>query len=94
MEHLAHLRIVTTYSFSHPPDTTYFTDIANALTSLPDLQSCEIWGLHWISSRKSFQDGRVWESEPFNNSTYIPANTLLTNGTFLEDLYSDLSFAY
>jgi hypothetical protein len=74
---------------------TYFADIADALTLLPDLQSCEIWGFHWISSRKSFQEqGRVWESESFNNTTYIPANTLLTNGTFLDDLYSDLSFAY
>lgn len=94
MEHLVHLRIVTTYNFSHLPDTTYFSDIADALTSLPDLQSCEIWGLHWISAKKSFHDqGRVWESESFNN-TYIPANTLLTNPSFLDDLYSDFSFAY
>ncbi|PPQ77733.1 hypothetical protein CVT25_011168 [Psilocybe cyanescens] len=94
MEHLTHLRIVTTYNFSDAPDTTYFSNIADALTSLPDLQSCEIWGLHWISSKKSFHDqGRVWESEAFNSS-YIPANNLLTNGTFLDDLYSDFSYAY
>ncbi|KAF8974592.1 hypothetical protein BDZ97DRAFT_1911761 [Flammula alnicola] len=94
MEHLVHLRIVTTYNFTDAPDTTYFANIADALTSLPDLQSCEIWGLHWISSKKSFLDqGRVWESETFNSS-YIPANDLLTNGAFLDDLYSDFSYAY
>ncbi|KAF4619607.1 hypothetical protein D9613_005577 [Agrocybe pediades] len=94
MERLVHLRIVTTYHFSDAPDNMYFANIADALTSLPDLQSCEIWGLHWVSSKKSFHDhGRVWESEAFNPS-YIPPNNLLTNGTFLDDLYSDFSYAY
>ncbi|KDR83355.1 hypothetical protein GALMADRAFT_219188 [Galerina marginata CBS 339.88] len=94
MVHLVHLRIVTTYNFSDAPDTMYFANIADALTSLPDLQSCEIWGLHWVSSKKSFHDqGRVWESESFNSS-YIPPNDLLANGSFLDDLYSDFSYAY
>ncbi|KAF8901712.1 hypothetical protein CPB84DRAFT_1846704 [Gymnopilus junonius] len=94
MEHLVHLRIVTTYNFSDAPETMYFANIADALTSLPDLQSCEIWGLHWVSSKKSFHDqGRVWQSEAFN-SAFVPPNQLLTNGTFLDDLYSDFSYTY
>ncbi|KJA24504.1 hypothetical protein HYPSUDRAFT_183483 [Hypholoma sublateritium FD-334 SS-4] len=91
MAELVHLRIVTTYTFDNLPDSTYFANIKDALTSLPDLQSCEIWGLHWVSSKKSFHDqGRAWESEPFN----LPPNNLLANGAFLDDLHSDLSYAY
>ncbi|KAF8164980.1 hypothetical protein B0H34DRAFT_670936 [Crassisporium funariophilum] len=82
MEHLVHLRIVTTYNFSDAPEITYFTNIANALTSLPDLKTCEIWGLHWVSTKKNFHDEeRVWQSESFNAD-------LLTDNTLLDDLYS------
>ncbi|KAF9534405.1 hypothetical protein CPB83DRAFT_756487 [Crepidotus variabilis] len=88
MEHLVHLRIVTTYNFSDAPDATYFANIADALTSLPDLQTCEIWGLHWISSKKSFYDeSRVWQSEGFNT------NNLMADGNFLDNI-SDLIFPY
>ncbi|KAF9485385.1 hypothetical protein BDN70DRAFT_927630 [Pholiota conissans] len=94
MDRLVHLRIVTTYNFEDAPDTSYFANVADALTSLPDLQSCEIWGVHWISSQKSLHDERkVWESESFNTAPIAP-NNLLTTGAFLEDLYSDFSFAY
>jgi len=67
MDHLVHLRIVTTFNFSEPPDASYFVNISNALKSLPDLRTCEIWGIHWVSSKNDFRDeGTVWESEPFN----------------------------
>jgi len=84
MERLVHLRLVTTYNFSDTPDTTYFANIAEALTSLPDLQGCEIWGLHWISSKKSFHDAS-WQSESFD------ANT---DGNLIDNIYSDLYFPY
>ncbi|KAJ3506235.1 hypothetical protein NLJ89_g6983 [Agrocybe chaxingu] len=82
MGHLVHLRIVTTYNFSDAPDSTYFANIADALTSLQDLQSCEIWGLHWTSTKKSFNDEtKVWQSQSFN------AHSLLTEGNLLDNLY-------
>ena len=61
---------------------TYFANIADALKSLPDLQSCEIWGLHWISSKKSFHDAA------FNS------DNLLTDGNLIDNIYSDLYFPY
>ena len=55
------------------------------LRSLPDLRTCEIWGIHWVSSKNDFHDeGTVWKSELF----YRPdENHLDTN------LYSDFYFA-
>ncbi|KAF8803869.1 hypothetical protein BYT27DRAFT_7171315 [Phlegmacium glaucopus] len=84
MDHLVHLRIVTTFNFSEPPDASYFVNISNALRSLPDLRTCEIWGIHWVSSKNDFHDeGTVWESEPFNGP----------DENHLDNLYSDFYFA-
>jgi len=84
MEHLVHLRIVTTFNFTEPPNASYFVNISNALRSLPDLRTCEIWGIHWVSSKDDLHDeGRVWESEPF----YQP------DENHLDNLYSDFYFA-
>ena len=106
MDHLVHLRIVTTLNFLEPPDAvstysyhtssfflyfshhptlqSYFVNISNALRSLPDLRTCEIWGIHWVSSKNDFHDEEtVWESEPFNRP----------GGDQLENLCPDFYFA-
>ncbi|PPQ72522.1 hypothetical protein CVT24_004828 [Panaeolus cyanescens] len=77
MERLVHLRIVTC-NFSDAPDLAYVSNIADALRSLPDLQTCEIWGIHWVSSQKGFDDeDRVWHSETFNTDDVLNGNTVL-----------------
>jgi len=84
MHYLVHLRIVTTFNFSEPPDASYFVDISNVLRSLSDLRTCEIWGIHWVSSKNDFHDEEtVWESEPFNRP----------DENQLDNLYSDFYFA-
>ena len=102
MNHLVHLRIVTTFNFSEPPDAvsithtnpplyfshlslqSYFVNISNALRSLPDLRTCEIWGIHWVSSKDDLlHEGTVWESEPFNRP----------DENHPDDVHSDFYFA-
>jgi hypothetical protein len=103
MDHLVHLRIVTTINFSEPPpgrddavskvtlfshfshlsSQSYFINVSNALRSLPDLRTCEIWGNHWVSSKNDFHDTSegtaVWELETFNRP----------DENHLDNLYSD-----
>jgi len=105
MNYLVHLRIVTTFNFSEPPDAvstypyytypflyfshhmslqSYFINISNALRSLPDLRTCEIWGIHWFPVKNEFHDeGTVWRSEPFNRP----------DENHLDNHYSDFYFA-
>jgi hypothetical protein len=68
---------------------SYFENITDALTSLPDLQSCEIWGFHWVSSKnhKMYSPTSNWHPPSFNS---IPSTT----NNFLDDLYQDLMFPY
>ncbi|KAF8897295.1 hypothetical protein BD779DRAFT_1490075 [Infundibulicybe gibba] len=64
MPHLVYLHTMTTYHFSGPPDVSFYQDVANVLSSLPDLQAFELCGMHWGSSRKADNDERVWQSKP------------------------------
>ena len=78
--------ILTLFSyFSHHLSLqSYFVNISDALRSLHDLRTCEIWGTHWVSSKNNFHDVEtVWEPEPFNQP----------DENQLENLYSDFYFA-
>lgn len=47
----------------------FYENVANALASLPDLQTFELSGMHWGSSRKANEDtGRIWQSKPLSSS--------------------------
>ncbi|TFK43162.1 hypothetical protein BDQ12DRAFT_709004 [Crucibulum laeve] len=83
MPHLVYLRMMTTYEFADAPDAVFYENIANALTSLPDLKAFELSGMHWGSSQKELNDARVWQSEPLNT------------GFGADDAqFADASFAY
>ena len=77
MKKLQHLRIATTFSVANLPDTvslilknpTFFPsshmisqkNIADVLTLLPDLQTCELWGFHCFQTVN-----KVWHFPSFN----------------------------
>jgi hypothetical protein len=75
LPHLAYLRIMTTYHFTHAPEIGFMDQVANALSTLPDLTAFELSGMHWGSSKRA-DDGskRVWQSAPLSNS-FDPSET-------------------
>ena len=67
---------------------TFYQQIANALTSLPNLRVFELSGMPWGSSLKTAEnEGRVWQSQPLT-STFSTADN-----TSLDDLHPDFFLA-
>ncbi|CAL1702322.1 unnamed protein product [Somion occarium] len=61
------LRVMTTCAFWEAPDLTFYTKIANTLTSLRQLSAFELSGMHWESRPKPItsvtHDGPIVEKE-------------------------------
>lgn len=94
MAHLRHLRVVTntyadTSTFANVSHQAYFENIAHSLTSLPDLQSCEIWGFHWVSSIK-----KDMSYSALTTTTTTWHSPSISTPNYLDDLYQDLIFPY
>ncbi|KAJ7086668.1 hypothetical protein C8R44DRAFT_820748 [Mycena epipterygia] len=83
LPHIMYLRITSTCNLPAPPTSVslqslvfdlfihrlqiFYEQVAGALASFPDLQSFELSGMYWSSSRKPDDQQRVWQSQPFNN---------------------------
>ncbi|KAJ3485050.1 hypothetical protein NLI96_g5242 [Meripilus lineatus] len=64
--HLVCLRVMTTCAFWEAPDLTFYTRIANTLSTLRSLSAFELSGMHWESRPKSSpssEDGSISEKE-------------------------------
>ncbi|TFK76129.1 hypothetical protein BDN72DRAFT_885585 [Pluteus cervinus] len=86
MRKLVFLSLSPTYSFSAPPDVTFYEEVAGALGSLPDLKVFELGGMRWGSCTKpDNEDERIWQSKPLSG---------VINAAPIDDLYADSFFAY
>ncbi|THH33770.1 hypothetical protein EUX98_g386 [Antrodiella citrinella] len=68
--HLSCLRVMTTCAFWEAPDLSFYTHIAQTLSTLPALTAFELSGMHWESRPKSPASGllefgeKEWVSPP------------------------------
>ncbi|KAG6378483.1 hypothetical protein JVT61DRAFT_12743 [Boletus reticuloceps] len=78
---LAYLRVMSTQNLFQPPSPEFYEQVANVLTSFPELNAFELSGMHWGSQRKADNDSkRVWQSSPLSNPTF-PSDEHVLFGT-------------
>ncbi|KAF8450782.1 hypothetical protein L210DRAFT_3639824 [Boletus edulis BED1] len=81
LPHLAYLRVMSTQNLFQPPSPEFYEQVANVLTSFPELNAFELSGMHWGSQRKADDDSkRVWQSSPLSNPTF-PSDEHVLFGT-------------
>jgi len=85
LPHLAYLRIMTTYHFTHAPQVGFMDQVANALSTLPHLTAFELSGMQWGSSKRADDDGkRVWQSSPLSNTFTRSEDVSVDDEIFLQ----------
>ncbi|KAF7352981.1 F-box domain-containing protein [Mycena venus] len=83
LPHIMYLRITSTSNLPAPPTTIFYEQVAEALAFFPNLQSFELSGMYWSSSKQP-DDRRQW-SQPLLNTT----NNELGPQDEVLDLYSN-----
>ncbi|CAK5276020.1 unnamed protein product, partial [Mycena citricolor] len=83
---IIYLQITSTCNLPAPSLNIFYEQMGSALTAFPDLQSFQLSGMYWMSSKHPKHDHRVWQSHlsTTNNATDISTAHPLMN----EDLYS------
>lgn len=81
------LHIAFTFNVLNQFSQTFYQNISNALTSLPNLRAFEISGMPWSSSLKTAEN-RVWQSQPLSTNFGTTGDTYLGG-----DLDSDFFLA-
>ncbi|KAK7061533.1 F-box domain-containing protein [Favolaschia claudopus] len=66
LPHLMYLRVTSTANLPAPPTSIFYGQVADALSSFPQLQSFELSGMYWLPSKAD--DRRQW-SRPLVNTT-------------------------
>ncbi|KAJ7937262.1 hypothetical protein B0H13DRAFT_1945029 [Mycena leptocephala] len=83
LPHIMYLRITSTSSLPAPPMTIFYEQVAEALAFFPNLQSFELSGMYWSSSKQPDDQRRSWQSQPLSNTNDLgPQEEVL-------DLYSN-----
>ncbi|KAJ7117377.1 hypothetical protein C8R43DRAFT_1077771 [Mycena crocata] len=75
LPHIVYLRITSTCNLPAPPTNIFYEQVAAALAFFPHLQSFELSGMYWSSSKKPDDQQRVWQSHPFNNGSRVQDET-------------------
>ncbi|KAJ7699864.1 hypothetical protein B0H17DRAFT_925885 [Mycena rosella] len=65
LPHIMYLRITSNCNLPAPPTSIFYEQVAGALAFFPNLQSFELSGMCWSSSKKPDEPQRVWQSQPF-----------------------------
>ncbi|KAJ7507538.1 hypothetical protein B0H11DRAFT_1793091 [Mycena galericulata] len=84
LPHIMYLRITSTCNLPAPPIPIFYEQVAEALAFFPNLQSFELSGMYWASSKKPEDRQRVWQSQPLttnNNSAPEEVVDLYSNAT-------------
>jgi hypothetical protein len=76
------MSLMLNLSFTRPHQI-FYEQVAGALAFFPDLESFELSGMYWTSSKKPDQR-RIWQSQPFNNDFVS-----IDNSELYVDLYSN-----
>lgn len=66
MPHIMYLRITSSCGLSAPPMSIFYEQVAGALAFFTNLQSFELSGMAWSSTKKPHNQQRVWQSQPFS----------------------------
>ncbi|KAJ7047587.1 hypothetical protein C8F04DRAFT_13783 [Mycena alexandri] len=69
LPHIMYLRITSTCNLPAPPTTIFYQQVAEALAFFPNLQSFELSGMYWPSSKQPHNPQRVWQSQPFTTES-------------------------
>jgi len=72
LPHIMYLRITSTRNLHAPPTSIFYEEVAGALALFPNLQSFELSGMYWSSSKKPEDRQRVWQSAPLNHDNNNP----------------------
>ncbi|KAJ6539132.1 hypothetical protein B0H19DRAFT_1036861 [Mycena capillaripes] len=80
LPHIMYLRITSTCNLPAPPTSIFYEQVAEALAFFSNLQSFELSGMYWSSSKQPDDPQRIWH-QPFTNG-FEPQEEVL-------DLYSN-----
>ncbi|KAJ7179337.1 hypothetical protein C8R46DRAFT_1073447 [Mycena filopes] len=69
LPHIMYLRINSTHNLPAPPTTIFYEQVADGLALFPNLQSFELSGMYWSSTKQPHEPQRVWQSQPFSNES-------------------------
>ncbi|KAJ7781479.1 hypothetical protein B0H16DRAFT_621694 [Mycena metata] len=69
LPHIMYLRITSTCNLPAPPTTIFYEEVAEALAFFPSLESFELSGMYWPSSKQPHDPQRVWQSQPFTTES-------------------------
>ncbi|KAJ7774321.1 hypothetical protein DFH07DRAFT_801047 [Mycena maculata] len=67
LPHIMYLRVTSTCNLPAPPTPIFYEQVAGALAFFPNLQSFELSGMYWPSSKKPEDQQRIWHSQPLSN---------------------------
>ncbi|KAM6495553.1 hypothetical protein JOM56_008259 [Amanita muscaria] len=66
MPHLRYVRFTTTSNSVEPPSHQFCDDVAEVLTFFPELESFELWGIHFEQIQKAPKShGHIWKAKIF-----------------------------